>query len=326
MQALIQENQEGSRQNWIRAKFLYSRLEQLRDRDDQFKQLMKQPENERAFDFISERRDALTTEVNRNDRDETVIRKIDTFKNAIAVFLASILWRGCDTESAVRAKLSGLKLNVNTPGPQSLREFHVPSVGFPRRHRARLCFPASGSQMQFHDASINLKWHLTLAFLVFLLTAFFVTRWREKLLAAGDWRYRSDTVLRCAVFCTFAIGAVASVITFAWHQGGTGTFYAMLMVGSGMALPAALLFQLLMRWAASSPPTEEAVASRIAPDVKPTGLTETAVRAAVLYAVVAFAAIVGPLYWLSEYVIWQSPRSKSSKRPMTASGKSELRM
>lgn len=303
MQALIRENQEGSRQNWIRAKFLYSRLEQLRDRDDQFKQLMKQPENERAFDFVSERRDALTTEVNRNDRDETVIRKIDTFKNAIAVFLASILWRGCDTESAVRAKLSGLKLNVNTPGPQSLASFMFHLSVFLGGTALVFAFVLQVRKMQFHDASINLKWHLTLAFLVFLLTAFFVTRWREKLLAAGDWRYKSDTVLRCAVFSTFAIGAVASIITFAWHQGGTGTFYAMLMVGFGMALPAALLFQLVMRWAASSPPTEEAVAARIAPDVKPTGLIGTAVYAAVLYAVVAFTAIVGPLYWLSEYVI-----------------------
>ena len=37
----------------------------------------------------------------------------------------------------------------------------------------------------------------------------------------------------------------------------------MLMVGFGMALPSALLFQLLMRWAARSPPTNEAVAARV---------------------------------------------------------------
>jgi hypothetical protein len=300
---LIQESQEGSRQNWIRAKFLYSRLEQLRDRDDQFRQLMKQPENERAFNFVTDQRDALTTEVNRDDRDETVIRKIDAFKNALAVFLASILWRGSDTESAVRAKLSGLKLNVNTPGPQSLATFMFHLCVFLGGTALVFKFALQIRKMQFHDASVNLQWHLTLAFLVSLLTAFFVTRWREKQLAAGEWKYKSDAVLRCAVLCTIAIGVVASLITFAWHQGGTGVFYAMLMVGFGMAFPSALLFQLLMRWAASSPPTDEAVAARVAYDAKPSALFKMAVYAGALYAIIAFIAVLGPFYWLSEYVI-----------------------
>ena len=215
--ALVQDSQEGSRQNWIRAKFLYSRLEQLRDRDDQFRLLMRQPENERAFNFVREQRDVLAKDVNRNDPDETVTRKIDAFKNALAVFLASILWRGCNNESAVNAKLRALKLNVSAPEPRSPATFMFLLLFYLGGTGLIFIIALKVRQMQFHDASIEQKWHLTLAFLVFLLTAFFVTRWREKQLAAGEWKYSSDAILRCSFFCTIAVGFISALVAFAVH-------------------------------------------------------------------------------------------------------------
>ena len=308
--ALIQDSQEGSRQNWIRAKFLYSRLEQLRDRDDQFRQLMRQPENERAFSFVAEQRDALGAEVSRNASDEAVTRKIDTFKNALAVFLASILWRGCDTESAVRSKLSGLKLNVSTSEPRSSATFmfHLfiwlgaAAIAWTFVLQIRQMLPA-------HDPSINLKWHLTMAFLVFMLTGFFVARWRENRLMAGEWKYSSDVILRSAVICAIPIGAVSALVTFAWQQGGSGRLYAMLLVGFVMALASALLFQFLMRWAAVSPPTNDAVASKIAGLARPAELIRTSIYAGTLYAFVAFALIFGALYWVSQFWIVTSTQT-----------------
>jgi len=301
---LIQDSQEGSRQNWIRAKFLYSRLEQLRDRDDQFRQLMRQPENERAFSFVAEQRDALAAEVNRNASDEAVTRKIDAFKNALAVFLASILWRGCNTESAIRSKLSSLKLNVSTSEPRSSATFmfHLficlgaAAIAWTFVFQVRKMLPS-------HDLSINLKWHLTIAFLVFILTGFFVTRWRENRLMAGEWKYSSDTILRSAVLCAIPIGGVSALVTFAWQQGGSGRLYAMLLVGFVMALPSALLFQFLMRWAAESPPTRDAVASRLATTARPVELIRTCIYAGALYAFVAFALIFGAVYWVSQFWI-----------------------
>ena len=219
--ALVQDNQEGFKQNWIRAKFLYSRLEQLRDRDDQFKPVMRQPENERAFSFVREQRDALAKELDRGDLDETTTRKIDAFKNALAVFLASILWRGCDSENAVNSKLSALKLNVSAPAPRSPATFMFHLLFYLGGTALIFLVMLKIRQMQFHDASVEQKWHLTLAFLVFLLTAFFVTRWREKQLSSGDWKYSSDGILRCSVLCTIAIGLVSALVTFAVHQGGS---------------------------------------------------------------------------------------------------------
>src|SRR6202163_3077303 len=105
---------------------------------------------------------------------------------------------------------------------------------------------------------------------------------------AGEWKYKSDAILRGAVLCTFAIGAVASLVAFAWHQGGTGTFYAMLMVGFGMAFPLTLHFQLLMRWAGSSPPTDEAVAARVAYDANRSDLIRSGAYAGALSAIIAF--------------------------------------
>jgi hypothetical protein len=219
------------------------------------------------------------------------------------VFFASILWRGCNNESAVNAKLSALKLNVSAPEPRSPATFMFHLLFYLGGTALIFIIALKIRQMQFHDASAEQKWHLTLAFLVFLLTAFFVTRWREKQLAAGEWKYSSDAILRCSFFCTIAIGFVSTLMAFAVHQGGSGRFYAMLMVGFGMALPSALLFQLLMCWAARSAPTQEAVAARIGYQAKPSELIRTSVYAGTLYFVVSIVAVFGLLYWPSDYSI-----------------------
>jgi hypothetical protein len=299
---LVKDSQEGSRQNWIRAKFLYSRLELLRDRDDQFKFLMRQPENERAFSFVREQRDALAKELDQGDPDETTTKKIDALKNALAVFLASILWRGCDNETAINVKLSALKLNVSAPAPRSPATFMFHLLFYLGGTALIFLIALKIRQMQYHDASIEQKWHLTLALLVFLLTAFFVTRWREKQLASGDWKYNSDAILRCSAFTTIAIGIVSSLVTFALHQGGSGRFYAMLLVGFGMALPSTLLFQLLMRWASESTPTREAVAARIGYSINRRDLVRTSFYAGGLYSAVALVAVF-VLYWPADYTV-----------------------
>ncbi|MFB9265849.1 hypothetical protein ACFFWD_22285 [Bradyrhizobium erythrophlei] len=300
--AMVQDSQEGSRQNWIRAKYLYSRLEQLRDKDDQFKLLMRQPENERAFSFVRDQRDALAKELDRGDPDEATSRKIDAFKNALAVFLASILWRGCDNETAVNAKLSGLRLNANAPAPRSPATFMFHLIFFLGGTLLVFLAALKIRQMQFHDASVEQKWHLTLAFLVFLLTAFFVTRSREKQLASGDWKYSTDVILRCSVLATVAIAVVASLVTFAVHQGGSGRFYAMLLVAFGIALPSTLVFQLLMSWAATSTPTKEAVAARIGYQANSPQLVRTSAFAGGIYAAVVLVALL-VLYWPADYTV-----------------------
>ncbi|MEH2628341.1 hypothetical protein V1292_006396 [Bradyrhizobium sp. AZCC 1719] len=303
--SLVQDNQEGSRQNWIRAKFLYSRLELLRDRDDQFKPVMRQPENERAFGFVRDQRDALAKELDRGDPDEGTARKIDAFKNALAVFLASILWRACENETAVNAKLRSLKLNVSTPAPRSSATFMFQLMFYLGATASVFLIALKIRSMQFHDESIEQKWHLTLAFLVFLLTAFFVTRWREKQLASGDWKYSSDVIIRCTIVTTIVVTIVSSLVAFAIHQGGSGRFYAMLLMAFGMALPSTLLFQLLMRWAATSTPTREAVAARVGYRTNPSELFRTVLYAGGIYSAIAFVfAFV--LYWPSDYTIVNS--------------------
>ncbi|UQR60706.1 hypothetical protein LRP30_27365 [Bradyrhizobium sp. C-145] len=304
-QALIEDNQEGSRQNWLRAKFLYSRLELLRDRDDQFKPVMRQPENERAFGFVRDQRDVLAKELDRGDPGEDAARKIDAFKNALAVFLASILWRACENETAVNAKLRSLKLNVSTPAPRSPATFIFHLAFYLGGVASVFLIALKIRSMQFHDESAQQKWHLTLAFFVFLLTAFFVTRWREKRLASGDWKYSSDVVIRCAIMNTIAVTLISVLVTFAVHQGGSGRFYAMLLMAFGMALPSTLLFQLLMRWAASSPPTGEAVAATVGCSRNPFELFRTTLYAGGSYSIIAFVfAFV--LYWPSDYTVISS--------------------
>jgi hypothetical protein len=302
--SLVQDSQEGSRQNWIRAMFLYSRLELLRERDD-FKLVMRQPENERAFGFVRDQRDALRKEMDRGDPDEATTRKIDAFKNALAVFLASILWRACENETAVNAKLRTLKLNVSTPARRSPATFMFQLMFYLGAAASVFLMTLVVRWMQYHDESVEQKWHLTLAFLVFLLTAFFVNRWREKQLASGDWKYSSDVIIRCTMVTTIAVTLTSSLVAFAVHQGGSGRFYAMLLMAFGMALPSTLLFQLLMRWAATSTPTREAVAARVGYQANPSELFRAALYAGGIYSVVAFVfAFV--LYWPSDYTIVNS--------------------
>ena len=319
MLSLVQDSQEGSRQNWIRAKFLYSRLELLRDRDDQFKLVMRQPENERAFGFVRDQRDALAKEMNRGDPDEVTTRKIDTFKNALAVFLASILWRACENETAINAKLRSLKLNVSTPAPRSPATFMFHLMFYLGAAASVFLVALKIRSMQYHDESVEQKWHLTLAFLVLLLTAFFVNRWREKQLASGDWKYSSDVIIRCTIVSTIAAALMSSLVAFAIHQGGSGRFYAMLLMSFGMALPSTLLFQLLMRWAMTSPPTREAVAARVGYLANPSELFRTALHAGGVYSAVAFVfAFV--LYWPSDYTIVNSTPLQYVESAITSLG------
>jgi hypothetical protein len=101
---------------------------------------------------------------------------------------------------------------------------------------------------------------------------------------------------------TAAVAVVSSLVTFAVHQGGSGRFYAMLLLAFGLALPSTLLFQLLMRMAASASPTREAVAARVGYQASTFQVIKMCAIAGGVYAFVAFVG-VAMLYWPADYTI-----------------------
>lgn len=297
---LIDSSQEGARQSWIRAKYLYARLEQLR-KDDQFKGVMKLPENERAFKFVTEQRDVLAGAV-AEEITADAAKRIDALKSALAVFLASILWRGSESEVALRAKLSSLNLNYGTEGKYTTGSFMVHLFSWLAGGAAIWLLFFQLRRMQTHETSAGQIWYLTLACVLLFLTAFFVNRWREKRLRSGEWRYDYDAILRCTIVCLFGAGILSALITFVIQQGGYPTFLAMLLVGLVMGLLCAVFFQHTMRVAAKSRPTTEAVESGIASSGTLNSLRSAAVLAGGSSGVASFLVMFLVLYWISQ--IW----------------------
>src|SRR5262249_55639291 len=99
-----------------------SRLELLRN-DPEFQQLLSRPENVRAFDFLNEERQNLADRIAQrstekdDDLDKTLRKKVESFRSAVSIFLASLLWQGCGNEVCIQRTLTRVKL-LTKPGEQ----------------------------------------------------------------------------------------------------------------------------------------------------------------------------------------------------------------
>ncbi len=314
----IKQSQDGSFQTWIRARYLFSRLGLLRN-DADFQQLVNRPENVRAFNFLNEEHQTLMTRVaerlqaNCEDLDDTLKKKVENFRNAVSMFLASVLWQSAGTETAIYNKLGKLQLTINPanqPLSWKLLARILAAVGA-AAIAAFLLFHLLN--WQFHGYLSNHSWQLTLAFLVYVMTALLVTKRRESRLIDGKSERILDASLGAAFFCGLPIGLVAAVTTFALYQGGLARFWAMFWTGLALSISAAFLFEVIMRWAAQSPPTASALRQGVGPDrsvrIELRGLV---VHSVLLYAMVAaVAAFV--MFWLGQQLVVSGAPAEAAK-------------
>ena len=258
--AQIAESQDGFIQTWIRAKYLFSRLELLRD-DPEFQQLLSRPENVRAFDFLDEERQNLADRIAQQgagknaDLDKPFRKKVESFRSAVSVFLASLLWQGCGNEVCIQRTLTRVKLLIK-PGEQYFSWYFV------GRLLASLtlativaCIAWFFFDLQWKVSLTDDSWQLLLAYLIFAMVALFATKRREDRLAAGMTDDTFDAALASALWCGLPIGFAAAVTTFAWRQVGLTEFWIMILTALFLAVLVAALFEITMRWAAQSPPT-----------------------------------------------------------------------
>jgi hypothetical protein len=259
--AQVADCQDGWIQTWIRAKYLFSRLEQLRH-EPEFQQLLSRPENVRSLDFLDEERKTLADRVaqrlkaKQGDPDEPLRKKIESFRSAVSVFLASLLWQGCGSEASIQRKLVELKLLIEPTD-------HF-SWNFTVRVLALLAAAAAlayivWSLFDWEGYLTDQSWQLTNATLVFSMTALFTIRRRERRLGNGMKESAFDAALGSAFFCGLPIGTVAAVVTFALHEKSLTMFWVILSTALCLAVLSNLLFEFVMRSAAQSPPTRGAL-------------------------------------------------------------------
>jgi hypothetical protein len=311
--AQIAESQNGSIQTWLRAKFLFSRLELLRD-DLEFQQLLNRPEDVRAFNFLNEERQNLADRVaqrlgeNHVDLDDPLRKKVENFRSAVSVFLASLLWQGCGTELRIERKLTRLELLIRPADRNFLWNFMV-------RVLASLAVAATVTHVVLFFVNWQWQvtlgedfWYLTIAVLIFFMTALFATKRREARFIAGNTDKALDPTLT-ALYCGLPIGFVAAIMTFAWHQAfawhqdGLERFLMMLATGLCLAMLIAFLFEIVMRWAAQTPPTPGAL-RRLSGSMlsAPQDFRRMLGRAVLLCAAASFV-MVFVLSWIGEAVI-----------------------
>jgi hypothetical protein len=302
----VGESQDGSLQTWVRAKYLASRLEVLRNEAD-FMQLASRPENVRAFDFLNEERQTLVERVsqrlngNHADLDEPLKKKVESFRNAVAMFLASLLWQGCGSEIAIHKKAMRIRLPISPV-----------EVEWSWNFLARVLGSLSGAALvgwgilHFSDWQWDwLKldfWPLAMAFFVFAMSAIFVTRRREARLMAGRTDRNLETSVGAVLFCGVPIAVGAASATFAMSLGGLARFWAMVLAALVLSALATLLFETLMRWAARTPPINGFFGGRSAAATGRRELVMTVARATTLYGVSCFVAAF-VLYWIGQTLI-----------------------
>jgi hypothetical protein len=307
--AQITESQDGSIQTWIRSKYLYSRLELLRN-DAEFQQLLNRPEHVRAFNFLNEERQNLADRVAQRlgekhaDLDEPLRKKVENFRSAVSVFLASLLWQGCGTDFSIQRKLTRLELLIAPADRNFLWNFIVrvmASLGAAAVLTFLALYLINGQSKEY--LADDDFWHLTIAVLIFLMTALFATKRREARFIAGNTDNAFDAALASAFFCGLPIGFVAAITTFVLHQGGLTRFWVMLATGLFLAMLTAFLFEIVMRWAAQTPPTR-GVLRRLSGSMLSSGqdLHWMLGRAVLLYAAASFV-VVFVLFWVGEAVI-----------------------
>jgi hypothetical protein len=134
------------------------------------------------------------------------------------------------------------------------------------------------------------------------MASLFVTKRREARLVEGKTDKPLDASLGAVVFCGLPIGLVAAVATFVIYQGGQARFWAMLWTGLCLAALSAFFFEVVMRWAAKSPPTHRA-SRQFGPAGTPRPeLRQMVGQAILLYAGVGFiAAFV--MFWVGQTFI-----------------------
>ena len=298
----VADCQDGWIQTWIRAKYLFSRLEQLRH-EPEFQQLLSRPENVRSLDFLDEERKTLTDRVaqrlkaKQGDTDEPLRKKIESFRSALSVFLASLLWQGCGSESSIQRKLAKFKLLVE-PTDHFSWNFTV-RVLASLAAAAALAYVVWGL-LDWEDYLIDQSWHLTSAMLVFFMTALFTIKRRERRFTNGTKERAFDAALGSALCCGLPIGVVAAVVTFALHGQGLTMFWIMLSTAVCLAVLSSLLFEFIMRLAAQSPPTRGAL-RRLSVTI-PSAVTDLYwwLAGGVLIASSAIFAIVFVLFWVEQ--------------------------
>ena len=302
----IRQSQDGSFQTWIRAKYLFSRLDLLRQ-DTEFKQLLDRPENIRAVNFLSEEERTLADRVaqrleeNHSDLDEALKKKVEDFRNAVSVFLASVLWQGSASDSAISQKLIRLRLNIDPANRAFSWDFVARVLSSLGAATVVTYLLLHLFNWQFHGLTSDF-WQLTLAFLVFVMASLFVTKRREARLVEGKTDKLLDASIRAVVFCGLPIGLVAAIATFVIYQGGQARFWAILWTGISLAALSAFFFEVVMRWAAESPSTD-----RASPQFEPTGarqpeLWQMVGKAVLLYAGIGFIAAF-LMFWVGQVFI-----------------------
>jgi hypothetical protein len=312
--AQITESQDGSIQTWIRARYLFSRLQLLQD-DPEFRPLLSRPEHVRAFDFLNEElqnladRVAQRLEANHADLDEPLRKKVESFRTAASVFLASLLWQGSGSAHSIARKLAKLGLSISS------EERHF-AWNFMFRVLISLGGAAALTYIVLYIFDWESRgyladdfWHITMAVLIFFTIALLVTKRREARFLAGETDKAFDAAAVSALCYGLPIGFVATVTTLAVHRGGpTGAlprFWTMLSMGLCLAVLATLLFEIVMRVAARTPPTRGA--SRRLSGSMPSAEQDSDLRRmlgkAVLMYAAAFFLVAFVLFWLGQAVI-----------------------
>jgi hypothetical protein len=301
-------SQDGFIQTWIRAKYLFSRLDLLRD-DPEFQQLLSRPENVRAFDFLNEERQNLVDRIaqpgagKNADLDKPLRKKVESFRSAVSVFLASLLWQGCGNEVCIQRTLTRVKLLIK-PGEQYFSWYFVDRLLASLTLATIVaCITWFFFDLQWKVSLTGDSWHLLLAYLIFAMVALFATKRREDRLAAGMTDDTFDAALASALWCGLPIGFTAAVTTFAWRQGGLTEFWIMILTALFLAVLVAALFEITMRWAAQSPPTLAASRRLFGQTpVRAQDLRWTLGKAVLLNAGLAFIVVL-VLFWGGEATI-----------------------
>lgn len=255
--------QTGAIANWIRAQYLFTRLELLQQKPA-FNHLFAQPENVRAYEFLRDQRDMMSGRIFKTpgggppEIDAPLRQKIDAFERAVATFLAALLWRGCSSEADVASKITELGLKVPMGDCKSNWSFAL-NIFSVMVLTATIAF--LGCRYVGLGNNSSLSWNITLAFTVLLLTAHFAMRRRERLLKTGNWANTYEAYLRTGVVVGVPVGVVATLIAFGIHPSGPSFFFGMLFIGVPMAVAAAIAVPVLLHKASTAGPTDTVVLS-----------------------------------------------------------------
>jgi hypothetical protein len=259
--AQVADCQDGWVQTWIRARFLFSRLEHLRG-EPEFQRLLSRQDNIRSLDFLDEEQRLLADRVAQKLKakhgapDQALRKKIENFRHATSVFLASLLRQACESEAAIQQKLAQMGLLIEPPD-QSSWKFTVSVLALLAVAVALVYLV--WSLLDWNEYLKDESWHLTSATMVFLMTALFAIKRRERRFSDLTKERAFDAAVGSAIHCGLPIGIVAGVVTFTLHGQGLTMLGVMLLTALCLAVISSFLFEFIMRLASQSPPTRGAL-------------------------------------------------------------------